>query len=200
MVYLAQGDLQGARAAIRAAPAEVEPTASSPASATTGTFPGRSRRISSSCCCGCRRAPTTATAEHGGSSARRPIICVATERRRASMPTRPDWESRRRSRRLRTIRSGWCFSASRSPILGQKEKAIAGRSARRGARAGVARRLYGSLRPAPAGADLHRRRRAGQGDGPARVLAQDAVLSLARLAPDRSQLRAAQGQPAIPDD
>ncbi len=125
MVFLAQGDLQGARAAIRAAPAEVEPTTSSPSSATTGTFPGRSRRTSSSCCCGCRRVPMTATAEHGGSCARRPTTCVAIAARarvyadsarlgiEETLKATPDDPQR------------LAFLGLALALLGQKEKAIA---------------------------------------------------------------------------
>ena len=53
------------------------------------------------------------------------------------------------------------------------------------------------LHPAPARAHLPAGGRAGEGARPARAAAEDPVLALARLAPDRPHVRAAQGQPAL---
>ncbi|MGE5686803.1 MAG: hypothetical protein ACM34D_04800, partial [Gemmatimonadota bacterium] len=56
----------------------------------------------------------------------------------------------------------------------------------------------GGLHPAPARADLPAGGRAGEGARPTRrAAAQDALFPLARLAPDRSDVRAAQGHPTF---
>jgi serine/threonine-protein kinase len=65
---------------------------------------------------------------------------------------------------------------------------------RRAGRAGCQRR---SLLPSPARADLPGDRPDGEGAGRARVTAQGAVRSLARLAPGRSDVRSAAGESAV---
>ena len=81
--------------------------------------------------------------------------------------------------------------------LGRKAEAIAGRGARGRAHAHQPGRPHRGLPPTPARAHLPARGRAGEGARPARAAAQDAVSSLARLAPNRPHVRPAQGQPAL---
>src|SRR5262249_40859329 len=67
------------------------------------------------------------------------------------------------------------------------------------AHAGREGRTPGPVLPAPARAHLRSRRRAGEGARPARAVAEDPLLPLARLAQDRSEFRSAPRQPAVPE-
>jgi hypothetical protein len=80
--------------------------------------------------------------------------------------------------------------------LGRKAEAIA--EGERGvALLPISRDAYSGAYYQPARAHLSARGRAREGARPARAAAQDPLLSLARVAPDRPHVRLAQGQPAL---
>jgi tetratricopeptide (TPR) repeat protein len=80
-------------------------------------------------------------------------------------------------------------------LLGRKEEAI-----REGERSlALEGQVVRAVRPAPARRDLHPRRRAREGARPARASPEDALLPLARLAEDRPHLRSDSQEPTVPE-
>ena len=191
---------RGARAVLRNAPAEVEPTA---ARRVPGDLLGS--------LLGARRRPAAAPAP--APAGRSTTIAALGPRPgadlRASGRPGPGTRlrrlgARRRSRQQLKATPGRRAAATapaghwRSRIWAARRT----RSARASARLAAADRegrLSGRLHPAPARADLHPGRRAGQGARPARAAAQDSVLPLARLAQDRSDVRPAAQEPPVPE-
>ncbi len=199
MVYLAQGDLPGARAVIRAAAPETEPTA---LVAAFGNYwdlfwvldDDQQQLL-------LRLPPSVYDGDRGAwGGVRAQTYHVRGDRAQArvyadsarlgieeTLKATPDDPQRR------------AFLGLALAYLGRKAEAIEGRRASRGARAGIPRRLHRSLPAALARPHLHAGRRAGEGVGPARAAAPDAVLPLARLAQDRSRVRPAAEASPVPE-
>ena len=199
MIHLAQGDLPGARAAIHAAPAEVEPTA---LVAFIGNYwdlhwvldDAQQQLL-------LRLGPALYDGDRGTWG----IVRASTYYLRGDKARARVYADSARLGIEETLKATpddgqrVAFLGLALAYLGRNAEAVKEGERAVGALADRPRRLHRSLHPAPARPDLHRRGPAGQGGRPARGAAQDAVFPLARLAPDRSQLRVAARQPAVPE-
>ena len=205
MSYLAEGDLAGARTGIRGAAGQVEPTAlvaylanyqdlvwvlDDPQTELVRLTPE----------------PSTTTAAPGDSARRRRTRLrrlgqanAATRSRLRRTPSEEGGQLREGARRgPPAVHVLHGLSLAYSGV--RKEEAIrrASTSARLLARIELDA-LNRTLPPAPARPDLHSRRRTRESARRAGASAQGSILRLARVAQDRSQLRSAAQEPALPE-
>ena len=199
MIYLARGDLPGARRWSEEPSAGGAGDPCDRCSDGTGTSTGCSRSRSSSCCSGSRRARTTTTAPPGAWCWPRPMRSGVTRRERGSTPTRPDSRlkssSGGRPRTPSSTRStGWRWPtwAARAEAVREGEQR---RSARAARRTGVPNGTYVRHQLVRIYLLVGEPEKAVDQLGAA---AQDPLLSLTRLAQDRPDIRSTPWPSALP--
>ena len=182
MVRLAQGDLAGARGVLEEIPPDVEPTAVvANLGHLLGPVLGAGRRPAAAAAPAGPPRRSTTTGGRGGSRWRPPTRSGATRAGRAPTPTRPPPR--------RGADQGDADNAQLYVLLGTALAYPAERTTRcakessRSRYCRSPRTPTGRLYPAPARADLHPGRRAGQGAGPARAAPRAAVLLSACCTP-----------------
>jgi tetratricopeptide (TPR) repeat protein len=197
MVHLAEGDVAGARAVIRSAPAEIAPTT---LAALFGNYWDLFWALDDA---------------HQQLLLRLPPSAFDDDRANWGLVLAQTWRLRGDSVRARAYADSAVVAvdaqlaaapdqAQRHALRGlalayQGRKGGGDRCRRARGCPGIDRpgRIQRAILPAPARAHISARGRAGEGAGPPRAAAQGAVLPLARLAQDRSHLGSAPGQPVL---
>ena len=198
MTYLGEGDLAGARAVIKAAPKEVEPTALVAFMANyldVWVLDEEQREL-------LLRLTPSAFDDDRGNWALCLVQAYALKGDAANVRTYAEEARKAFEEQLRATPDNCSAPRLSRPRAGvprsERGSDPRGRAWRR-ARSGVEGRRRRHLRPAPARAYLHTGGRAGEGARPTRAAAEDPVLALARLAQDRPQLRPAAQEPEVPE-